>query len=184
MRVIKTCASASLGTLLCGLGMKNLGIRSCMFLDNAGAFLHPEFSSDTEAEESEACTYHQSHSAGPSLKYPAAQCVKHVQEDNMAQETSDLEYSVERNHALNRLEQINVGIAIINHPPNHHFYGWYKPSNMDGLWHCYTHINFSSVLLDSVAALEDCYSMLMYERSVPRCKHKGKVRAWRFRTDG
>ena len=33
----------------------------------------------------------------------------------------------------------NVGIAIINHPPNHHVYGWYKPSNMGGLWHCYTH---------------------------------------------
>ena len=24
----------------------------------------------------------------------------------------------------------NVGIAIINHPPNHHFDGWYKLSNM------------------------------------------------------
>ena len=25
-----------------------------------------------------------------------------------------------------------VGIAIINHPPNHHFNGWYKPSKMGG----------------------------------------------------
>ena len=29
----------------------------------------------------------------------------------------------------------------INHPPNHHLYGWYKPSNMGGLWHCYTNIS-------------------------------------------
>ena len=37
-------------------------------------------------------------------------------------------------------KQHNVGIATINHPPNRHFYGWYKPSKMVGLWHCYTHI--------------------------------------------
>ena len=30
-------------------------------------------------------------------------------------------------------EEANVGIAIINHPPNHHFYGWYKPSKIGGL---------------------------------------------------
>ena len=23
--------------------------------------------------------------------------------------------------------------------PNHHFYGWYKPSKLGGVWHCYTH---------------------------------------------
>ena len=42
----------------------------------------------------------------------------------------------------------NVGIAIINHPPNHHFYGWYTPSNMGGFWHCYTHITNRCVVPD------------------------------------
>ena len=36
----------------------------------------------------------------------------------------------------------NVSIAIINHPPHHHFYGWYKPSKMGRLWHCYAHITW------------------------------------------
>ena len=27
----------------------------------------------------------------------------------------------------------NVGIAIMDHPPNHHFYGWEKPSKIGGL---------------------------------------------------
>ena len=34
----------------------------------------------------------------------------------------------------------NVGIAIIDHPPNHHKWVGFQPSKMDGLWHCYTHI--------------------------------------------
>ena len=36
----------------------------------------------------------------------------------------------------------NVGIAIINHPPNHHFYGWYKPSKMGGLLLLYPHYTY------------------------------------------
>ena len=46
----------------------------------------------------------------------------------------------QRSHKNMDQIDINVGIARINHPPNHHFYGWYKPSSMDGLSHCYTHI--------------------------------------------
>ena len=36
----------------------------------------------------------------------------------------------------------NVGIAMpfAPSPIHHHVYGWYRPSKMDGLWHCYTHI--------------------------------------------
>ena len=34
----------------------------------------------------------------------------------------------------------NVAIAIVNHPPFITINGWYKPSEMGGLWHCYTHI--------------------------------------------
>ena len=41
--------------------------------------------------------------------------------------------------ALRECDMSNVGIAIINHPPNHHFYGWYKPSNMGGLLLLYPH---------------------------------------------
>ena len=33
----------------------------------------------------------------------------------------------------------NVGIAIISHPPYHHFYGWYKPSKIGGLLLLYLH---------------------------------------------
>ena len=41
----------------------------------------------------------------------------------------------------------NVGIAIINHPPNHHFYGWdSNHQKMGGLWHCYTHIKLDCKL--------------------------------------
>jgi hypothetical protein len=40
------------------------------------------------------------------LKHPAAQSVKQVQEDDIAQETSHLEYTLERSHALNRFEQV------------------------------------------------------------------------------
>ena len=37
---------------------------------------------------------------------------------------------------------INTGIAMpfAPSPGHHHFYGWYKPSKMGGLWHCYSHI--------------------------------------------
>ena len=32
-------------------------------------------------------------------------------------------------------------INIINHPPNHNFYRWYKPFPVMGsLWHCFNHI--------------------------------------------
>ena len=38
-----------------------------------------------------------------------------------------------------------VGKAVLNHPPNHHFYRWYGYvwlpfPVMGGLWHCFTHI--------------------------------------------
>ena len=34
----------------------------------------------------------------------------------------------------------NVGTAIINHPHNHHFYGWYTPSKIRVVYDCYIHI--------------------------------------------
>ena len=37
-------------------------------------------------------------------------------------------------------ESFNVVKTIINHPPNHYFYRWYKPFPMCGLWHCFTNI--------------------------------------------
>ena len=42
------------------------------------------------------------------------------------------------------INQVNVGISIINNPPKHHFYGWYKPSKMDGLLLLYPHDNHDS----------------------------------------
>ena len=53
---------------------------------------------------------------------------------------------------------------MINHPPNHHFYGWYKPSKMDGLWHCYTMLYphykrllvFESLFWGGAAAIAEC----------------------------
>ena len=50
---------------------------------------------------------------------------------------------------------INVGKATVNHPPNYHFYGWYKLSTyMRGLWHCFTNI-------------WDYWTIIIHEPSLP-----------------
>ena len=42
------------------------------------------------------------------------------------------------------IKDYNVGIAIINHPPNHYKWVVCSPSKMGGLWDCYTHISMGT----------------------------------------